>query len=128
LGWYTEDTGSLKLPSHSALHFGVNNEGWINIFAKDIGMLPEAAQKLWAAHNISPEGGVSRELLASQMECNPASTVAPEVEFVKAVEELERASSDRFGKSLLRAHESEEQVLSAVHRFQCLDFKGICPE
>jgi hypothetical protein len=125
LGWYTEDTGSLKLPSHSALHFGVNNEGWINIFAKDIAMLPEAAQKLWAAHNISPEGGVSRELLASQMECNPASTVVPEVDFVKAVEELERASTDRFGKSLLRAHESEEQVLSSVHRFQCLDFKGI---
>lgn len=125
LGWFTDETGCIGLPSHSALHFGLNRDGLVNVFAKDIALLPEAAQKLWAAHNVTPEGGVSRELLASQMECNPASTTAPEVEFAKALEKLQEVSSKRYGKPLLRAHPLEKRILSSIHRFQCLDLHGV---
>jgi len=35
---------------------------------KDIAYLPEWQQRIWSAFNVSPEGGVSDELLASQCE------------------------------------------------------------
>jgi hypothetical protein len=40
----------------------VNKFGFINVLGKDIGELPEWAQKLWVPHNVSPEGGLSEEL------------------------------------------------------------------
>lgn len=68
LKWYTRDTGGIKCGPGSYVHFGVNTLGFVNVYAKDIAYLPEWQQKVWAGFNISPEGGVSAELLAAQAE------------------------------------------------------------
>ena len=82
LSWATENTGGIRLVSYSPLHFGVSGAGLVNVFAKDIALLPEHAQRLWTARNVTPDGRVSEELLAAQMRCDPAATHAPEVELV----------------------------------------------
>jgi len=78
LGWYTRYTGYVKCSPSYKVHFGINKLGLINVYAKDIGLLPDWQQKIWAGYNVSPDGKVSEELLASQMRTKPASTKAPE--------------------------------------------------
>jgi hypothetical protein len=125
LGWYSENTGFIKLPCHSPLHFGQNPKGLINVFAKDIGLLPEFVQKIWAGHNVSPDGPVSPELVSAQMECKPARTKPPELLFVKSLEKLRRVSSKKFGESLLKDHPAVSELLKAVNRFQSVDHSGM---
>ena len=125
LGWYSENTGVVGLASHSGLHFGMNELGLVNVFAKDIGLLPDRAQRIWASHNVTPEGGVSRELLASQMEVNPADTSAPEIEFQEAMAFLERESIEKFGRPLLQPHPKVDEIIGNIHRFQCVEPGGI---
>jgi hypothetical protein len=64
------------------VHFGMNRLPLINAYAKDVALLPEWQQRIWAGHNVGPEGGVSEELLASQVRAQPARTQAPE-EFLR---------------------------------------------
>jgi hypothetical protein len=131
LEWFTEDTGCVSLASHSPLHFGINELGLINILAADIAQLPEHVQKLWASHNRTPEGGVSRELISSQMEVNPCKTTAPEDEFRQALAGLQEISNTKFASPLLQTHSQEEQIRGLVHRFQCVENAGtlrLCKE
>ena len=115
--WYTENTGGIVLPDWSPIHFGLNPEDLINIYAKDVGLLSVWWQKLFASHNVAPDGKVCRELMASQMECKPASTFAPEQLLTDAIKYAGDEFEKRFGLKLFRSHEAELQLWSAAHRF-----------
>lgn len=124
LHWHSQDTGGLGATS-STVHFGVNVLGLITVFAKDIGRLPPWEQRLWSAHNVTPDGGVSKELFAAQMEVNPAATVAPESELSTVIEALNGAFSTRYAQPLLRNHESVPNLLRRAHRFQAAEADGL---
>jgi len=125
-GWYSEDTGAVGLPCHSLVHFGVNPLGLVNVFAKDIGLLPDFVQKIWVGHNVPPDGPVSRELLSTQMECKPAGTRAPEYLLMRSLDKLQSVSKERFGESILRKHPLESKLSMNVHRFHSIDLPGAC--
>ncbi|MFT5394151.1 MAG: hypothetical protein ACI8PT_004358 [Gammaproteobacteria bacterium] len=95
------------------------------MFAKDIGQLAPWEQRIWSAHNVTPEGGVSAELFAAQMEVNPASTVAPETRLESALAELDSAFTKKHGQPLLRDHEMVPSLLRRAHRFQAAEADGI---
>ena len=76
LAWYTGDTGAVSC-SPDCSNFGINRLSLVNVYAKDVVLLPEWQQRIWAGHNVGPEGGVSEELLASQVRAEPARTQAP---------------------------------------------------
>jgi len=124
LQWYTRDTGHVRCPPSSGVHFGVNQLGLINVFAKDIALLPDWQQRLWAGYNVGPEGGVSEELLAAQAEGMPAKTQAPEAFLQKAIEHLNEITTRRFGFTLFRGHEQLSDILSRTHRFRSVDQAG----
>lgn len=125
LGWYTEDTGELGLKGRT-VHFGVNLEGLINVYAKDIALLPEIDKKIWVAYNVSPEGGVSKELLQSQMEAVPADTRAPELFLIFSIKYLDKIAEKELGKKLFFSHPEETKIQKAIHRFQAVDLAGVC--
>ena len=118
LGWYTRDTGKIKCSPESGVHFGINNLGLINVYAKDIGMLPEWQQRIWAGFNITPEGGVSKELLDSQMKAVPAKTQAAESFLRSELELLDHTSTEILGDALFRDHEQLSSTLKRCHRFR----------
>ena len=126
LKWHTEDTGEVGPAPQQGVHFGVNNVGLINVLAKDIALLPEIWQKVWAGYNISPDGGVSRELTKSQMEAKPADTIAPESLLEIAIAKLQEVSVERFGQDLLRNHKEEERIAKNIHRFHGQSLEGVC--
>lgn len=125
LAWYTEDTGNLGLQGR-AVHFGVNSEGLINVYAKDVALLPEFDKKVWVAHNVSPEGKVSKELLQSQMEADPANTTAPEVLLIHSMKYLDKVVEDKWGVRMFVEHHGADEIRKNIHRFQAFDWAGVC--
>lgn len=124
IGWYSRDTGGMGAASHG-IHFGVNHLGLVTIFAKDIAKLDAWEQRAWAAHSTPLDGGVSKELFDAQMQCNPATTVAPETQILLVIEALDAGFQERFGKPLLRDHASVDELLRRVHRFRAVEEDGL---
>jgi len=103
------------------VHFGVNKLGLVNVFAKDIGYLPQWMQTIWAGFNVGPEGGVSEELLAAQAEGDPADTQAPEEYLPEVFDFLNEVASRKFGFRLCRAHDRFQTLITEAHRFRSTD-------
>lgn len=125
LSWYTRDTGSVQCSPGCAVHFGVNKLGLVNVYAKDIALLPDWQQKIWAGHNASPDGKVSEELLASQMRAEPADTQAPEKFLPIGLTYIKEVSVAKFGFPILRDHDAIQGLLGRVHRFRAVDDSGL---
>lgn len=121
LSFYTRDTGAVSPSSENAVDFGVNELGFVNVFAKDIGLLPEWQQQIWAGQNITPEGGVSRELLASQVRAEPVNTQAPEEFLLDGIALVNRTAQDEVGIKLFRNHDIIPELAARVHRFRAVD-------
>lgn len=125
LHWYTRFTGGVKCSPDYKIHFGINVLGLVNVYAKDIGMLPDWQQKIWAGYNVSPEGKVSEELLASQMQARPAKTQAPEAFLKDGLSLLNKNAYSEHGISLLREHDYVAKLLKTTHRFRAIDKAGL---
>lgn len=125
LNWYSKDTGSLSCAPAWGVHFGVNDLGFITVYAKDIGELPLWQQQIWAGHNIPPEGGISKELHASQVRAEPASTHAPEAFFRKVISEINEASKRNLNIQFFRGHQAVEDIINSINRFRAIDDKGL---
>jgi len=124
LQWYTRDTGGVRCSPDYNVHFGINQLGLINVYAKDISLLPEWQQRIWAGYNVSPDGKVSEELLASQVRAIPASTKAPEPFLNRGIELLNQITLEKFGFSLFREHKQKTELLPICHRFRSIDLSG----
>ena len=62
LRWNSKETATIALPSDSGVYFGLNTRGLVTVFAKDVVELPDWQQRIWAAHNVAPDGGVAEGL------------------------------------------------------------------
>lgn len=120
LKFYSRFTGSVSCYEGYDIHFGVNDLGLINAYAKDIGLLPEWQQQIWAGFNCSPEGGISKELHASQVRAEPADSKSPEEFLPIALEYLNSSTKQLFGFNLFREHESIPKIVKSIHRFRSL--------
>ena len=125
LYWYTKDTGCVRCSPDYDINFGVNRLGLVNVYAKDIALLPEWQQRIWAGFNISPEGGVSEELLASQMRAMPAGTKAPESFLSESYSTLNKVVTEKMGAPLFRENVQHTDLLRLAHRFRAIDQAGL---
>jgi len=125
LAWYTRDTGSVSCSPDYGVHFGINRISLVNVYAKDVALLPEWQQQIWAGHNVAPEGGVSEELLASQVRAQPARTEAPEEFISKGIELINVLSQKQLNISIFRDHEFVRELLPKIHRFRAVDSSGL---
>ena len=121
LKWYTANTGECSLVRGSRVPFGVNRLGLINVYAYDIAVLDDWQQVIWAGFNISPDGGVSQELLSAQMMSRPANTKAPEIELIEARQRLESSFGRKFNRKIFNNHSEIRTVLSKINRFMSID-------
>ncbi len=125
LQWYTRDTGGVKCSPDYNAHFGINRLCLINVYAKDIALLPEWQQRIWVGNNVSPDGKVSEELLSSQVKAVPANTKAPEAFLKKGVDLLNHITLKKYGFNLFREHKQISQILLSCHRFSSIDLSGL---
>ncbi|MGA9224496.1 MAG: hypothetical protein WBZ57_25255, partial [Pseudomonas graminis] len=125
LSWYTRDTGRIGISAEHSVHFGLNDLGLINVYAKDIGLLPSWQQRVWAGANLVPDGGLSAELRASQANANPASTKAPEMQLRPVYEALNASFHRLTGNQLFGAHHALDEIFRRIHRFRALEKVGV---
>lgn len=125
LGWYTRDTGKVGCSPGYEVHFGINSIGLINVLAKDIALLPDWQQKVWAGYNVPPDGKVSAELLMSQMEAKPASTQAPEEYLSRGTVLLNKLIRGKFGVSIFKEHDNADKIIERIHRFRAVTKQGL---
>lgn len=118
LRFYSRTTGSVSCYEGYNTHFGVNDLGLVNVYAKDIGLLPTWQQQIWAGFNCSPEGGISKELHASQVLAEPADTKAPEKYLPISLDYINKSTLELFGFCLFRDHESIPDIVKSIHRFR----------
>ena len=125
LQWYTKDTGSISCAPAWGVHFGMNSLGLITVYAKDIGKLPLWQQQIWVGYNVSPEGGISKELHDSQVKAEPASTLAPEAFIKRVIDEINEASKKQFNIQFFRGHHSVDDIINSINRFRAVNDKGL---
>jgi hypothetical protein len=125
LEWYSRDTGGIWSVAKESVVFGVNKVGLLNVYSKDIAMMPDWQQRIWAGHNIPPEGGVSEELLVSQGVGKPADSTAPEDALVAAFLDLRGQFSEFFKVDLVPQVKKIEEILARCHRFRAVDQLGL---
>lgn len=125
LRWYTRDTGSVGIDEGSTVHFGLNDAGLLNVFAKDIGQLDDWQQKVWAAYNVTPDGRVSAELWKAQMDATPADSLAPEAFVQAGLDAVNDAAQKRYGTKVFRAHAEIGSIMLRCHRFRATETNGI---
>lgn len=124
--WFSRDTGSIGPSPVTRVHFGINDHHLVVVAAKDIAELPEWTQRIWAAHNLPPEGGLSVELHASQNLATPARTVAPEKSLIKAIKTLQTTSEQVWGTGIFKGLDDPQMILRRVHRFHDESFEQTC--
>ena len=125
LEWHTRDTGKVGSTPGRYVHFGVNTSGLLNVYAKDIALLSEWEQKIWAGFNISPEGKVSDELFAAQVKANRANTKAPEAFLKIGLYRLSESAEKILGLTLIRTHKDIPHLIARTHRFRATDQEGL---
>lgn len=125
LKWYTKNTGTISCAPAYGIHFGMNDLGLITVYAKDIGRLPIWQQQIWVGYNIPPEGGISKELYASQVKAEPASTLAPEDFIEKVINQIDEASKQNLNTDFFRGHNSINEIINSINRFRAIDDKGL---
>ncbi|MFA0718747.1 hypothetical protein AB4622_22415 [Vibrio splendidus] len=121
LEWYTADTGSIHSTSGYRIHFGVNSEDFITVYACDIARLSSWEQHLWAAHNVVPEGKVASELLDSQVKAQPAPTHAVEKLLFEVMSMLEDGFKQEFNVPLYSHDVDQTEALKKISRFESKD-------
>ena len=126
LRWYTRDTGQAACSPGNGVHFGINSLGLVNAYAKDIAFLPDWQQAIWAAFNVGPDGKLSEELHAAQVEARPAATQAPEAFLGQGLDRLARTADARLGIALIRRHARTSEILLRADRFRATDLDGLC--
>lgn len=121
LEWYTAQTGGIRSTSGYVTHFGINSSDFITVYAYDVARLTAWEQHIWAAHNIVPDGKVSKELLAAQVNVKPASTCAVEDLFFKVTEMLEVGFRKEFNVSLYSNEINHAIAKQHICRFSSKD-------
>lgn len=125
LKWYTKNTGQVECSPDCGVHFGVNGLGLVTVYAKDIALLDDWQQAIWAGYNIGPEGGVAVELHKAQIEARPADTQAPEKYLEKGLSKLNELAKIKLGKHVWRNHKDTDQLIKKTHRFRAVDEAGL---
>jgi len=125
LKWFTAETGGIESTSGYVTHFGVNSSDLITVYAYDIARLEGWEQHIWSAHNVVPDGKVSKELLESQVKAKPASTHAVEDLLFKVMEMLETGFREEFNVSLYTHAIDHSTASQHVTRFASKDQKSL---
>ena len=125
LKWHTRDTGDVRCSPGYDVHFGIDAFGFVNVYAKDVALLPEWQQQIWAAHNVNPDGKLSEELQASQIDAMPASTYAPEALLPEAIDRIQDVAQAKLKIKLRRQHSSVADLIPRIHRFRATHSEGL---
>jgi hypothetical protein len=122
---HSQELGNVGRAKCNSVTFGVNELGLVVAYAKDIALLPEIDKRIWASHNIAPEGGIGKELHTTQVRGIAVSTSAPERLVKIEISHLQQAFKESFGFSLFSEHNLTEDFDRRINRFKAVSNDGL---
>lgn len=121
LEWRGSEIGVIRCATGHYIDFGLNSADLITVFASDIAELPEWQQHYWVAHNVVPEGGVSKELWKIQMMVEAVSTCSVETLLYEGLVELEKKFKEKLKIKLFLNDIKREDFFKKISRFNSVD-------
>lgn len=114
---YSVEDGLLRCGSHWSLQIDNDHSDRVIVFLGDLGRdLPAAERYHWRAHNIPPEGTLSKTAWARSFAARPADAQLPEIRFKVAYERLKEAWTAAHGWPLFRPlAPGDSHLLKRVH-------------
>lgn len=117
LEWWSRQTGCFRYGDKTGVPFGVNLNGLVCIFSKDVIELAPHRQRHFSGHSVAPDGGACEELVQAQMQNQPADTVAPEARILPVREILDNVFTAGYGNSLFRPNQIVKSIAARTDRF-----------
>lgn len=125
LKWYTKDTGHVECSPGKRVKFGIHESGYINVYAREIGLLPHWQQKIWHGFNVTPGNGLAKELYEINYGDKWLKTTSPEKSLEGAHERLEATFKETFGFSFFDKEIKDINKLKKIHRFRSTSPDGL---
>lgn len=125
IGWHTRELFDVGRNYSHKVTVGVNNIGLVVVYAKDIAYLPEVDKRIWAAKNVSPEGGINSELHTTQVLGLFVDTQAPECLIKLEVEKLQQTFENIFKYKIFKEHYLAKEFDKRIHRFKATSDEGL---
>lgn len=122
--WDTHDTGRLGFRPYDYCRFSVNGLGLISVVAVDVARLPRSLQQRFAAHNVTPEGGIAPDAYRMWFEAEWVESEAPETRLAEALARAGAAGVTALGGPLYREHGSRADIIPRCSRFRAVDAEG----
>lgn len=121
----TRETGIIECAYGHNVCFGVNNLGKINIFSEDMVMLPTWIQKKFSGFNITPEGGISKELYQIEINMEEVGSSPLEENFKYLYFSLNNLFNKKYNINLFNKHEDIQKLIRNIHRFKAYNGEGV---
>lgn len=121
IAWDTNETGYIYAAYDSSVHFGLNSQGLISVYAYDIAKLPYWQREIWVGHNCPPNDGVSKELLKIQIECAPVRSSAPEKVISLVINHFDSLFRKQYSLPVLQGSNEAESLVKLIDRFRVND-------
>ncbi|MGF6156539.1 hypothetical protein M2267_001782 [Ensifer sp. KUDG1] len=125
LKWHTAETGSVRTAAGLSVHFGINKDDLVTVYAHDIARQDIWEQRLWSSYNVTPQGGISKELAAAQVHTMPAKTYAAETKLEHIIEAFSQFFSDEFGVSVVIVPLDTTLFQKTISRFHGEDERSL---
>ncbi|MEM8669452.1 MAG: hypothetical protein AAGG48_18145 [Planctomycetota bacterium] len=125
LEWWSRQTGCFRYGDKTRVPFGVNPNGLVCIFSKDVIELAPHRQRHFSGHSVAPDGGACEELIQAQMQNQPADTVAPEARILTVRENLNNVFAAQYGNSLFRPNQIVKSIAARTDRFAASNAKEL---
>ncbi len=126
LKWIGTHMGVVGCGLEGEARFGVHDDGYLNVYAKDIGLLPYWQQKIWHAHNITPGDGLAEELYKTQVQGQWLDLAnAPEDLMIDAHNQLEDVFNLLYKASVFSKNINSAKNLENIHRFRSISYEGL---
>ncbi len=126
LEWPRSQIGVVGFGLDREVRFGIHKDGYLNVYAKDIGLLPYWQQKIWCAHNVKPEDGLAEALHQTQVEGRRLlSEHAPESLLANIHNQLNDNCAALHQSSFFSKNMKDVEKLKDIHRFRSISSEGL---
>lgn len=81
-----------------SIDVGINSQGLVNAFAKDLADQRPSEQEYWASFSITPSGDVCKEMFRTNMLCDPPDSISLFEQVSREVKRLIERTREQYGE------------------------------
>jgi len=109
---YSVDPYMISKDNSWIISYGINEEGLVHVYMKDLGHLPINEQIYWRSFNVPPKGSLNKGFFERQMECKFTASDNPVDVLLSVKKNINKNFQMRCGFELFRELSPEDEHIS----------------